>query len=329
MSTEALSQNEIDALLAQSQSVSGAHEDSGKPGKSVFSYNFSKQRKFNKNDFISIEHIHKKFVRNIEISLTNVLNTPIMGTLAAATELSYGDCLDSFASPTCIYVLSINGNQGKFILEIDPNFVFFVIERILGGNSNEIHLMDRELSQIEERIMQRVVNFLLKDLVHAWARVEKLLVELDVFYAQPDYVQVVSKSEPVILVSMDMRTSEKNLGYLNLCLPGNVLDGLNLRGEKEADTRHVAESSPQDRRKLEQNVNNSILPLRVILGQTNMSVTDLLSLGSGDIINLDKEDGGVVDVYVGNLKMYKAIPSKKDNALTIQIAEVIAATEVA
>ena len=88
MATEALSQSEIDALMSQSQGRTGSEDDVGKKDKAVFTYNSRKQKKFNKNDFLLLESIHKRFLRNIEVTLTNILSTPVMATLAAATWLS-------------------------------------------------------------------------------------------------------------------------------------------------------------------------------------------------------------------------------------------------
>lgn len=323
---DALSQSEIDALLTQTQGV--ADDDGVKPSstkeKAVFTYNFRKQKKFNKSDFVLLESIHKRFLRNIEVTLTNVLSTPVMATLAAATELSYSDCMDSFSSPTCIYILSIGDSPGKFILEIDPNFAFFVIDKILGGNSREVHVMDRELSLIEERIMHRVVSFLNTDLSEAWERVQKLEFEIDAFYAQPDYVQVISSTESVILISMDIRSSDKTLGYVNLCIPSGVLEGLLLQYDKSSEKfGRAVEQSEADRKGLRKQVNNSILQLRVVLGQTKMAVADLLNLDNGDIIFLHNEAKKPVDVYVGDLNLFKATPVKRNNSIAIKISDVV------
>ncbi len=323
MASETLSQNEIDVLLSQSAAEDDGSQRSGnRKEKAVFTYNFRKQKKFNKHDFVLLESIHKRFLRNIEVTLTNVLSTPIMATLAAATELSYSDCMDSFSSPTCIYILNINESMGKFILEIDPNFSFFVIDKILGGNSKEIHTMDRELSLIEEKIMNRVVNLFNQDLTDAWERVEKLAIRVDAFYAQPDYVQVISSTDSVILVSVDIRSSDKTLGYMNLCLPSSILEALVLRYDKSSDIGRNIEQTSDDRTHIENRVMDSVLPLRVVLGQTAMPVSELLNLEYGDIIYLNSESTEPIDVYVGDLRLYKARPVKKKNSIAIRIANI-------
>jgi flagellar motor switch protein FliM len=327
---EGLSQTEIDALLSQTSSAIADSEQSvaRKNEKAVFTYNFRKQKKFNKSHFVLLESIHKRFLRNFEATMTNLLNTPVVGTLAAATELSYSDCMDSFSSPTCIYILNVNDTLGKFILEIDPNFAFFVIDKILGGNSKEIHTMDRELSAIEENIMKRVVRFLIQDSVKAWEVVDSLSIEYDTFYAQPDYVQVINSTETVILVSMDVRSAEKTLGYMNMSLPSSILERLLQRYDDSKEDTSVNQRQVHDQKDIEYQIRNSVLPLRVVLGQTAMRVGDLLTLEEGDVISLQSEVRKPVDVYVGDLNLYKAFPVRRENSTAVQIADIVRASKV-
>lgn len=321
-----LSQNEIDALLSQAQASDSEDQQTiVKKEKAVFTYNFRKQKKFNKNHYTLLEGIHKRFLRSFEITLTNLLTSPVMSTLAAATELSYNDCMDSFSSPTCIYILNVNDGMGKFILEIDPNFAFFVIDKILGGSSKDTHSMDRELSLIEERIMHRVVGFLLEDLADAWQRVDKLHFKIDSFYAQPDYVQVLSNTETVILVSMDVRSADKTLGYMNMCLPSSILEQLLHRYDHSVEdlSQLSVEESSTAQRDITFQMRKSVLPIRVVLGETKISVRDLIGLETGDVIYLHSTVNKPVDVFVGNLRLYKAMPVKKEKSMAVQISSII------
>jgi flagellar motor switch protein FliM len=327
MSKEALSQSEIDALLSQSQiNVETASEEQPVRDireKTIFSYNFRKQKRFNKGQFVFLEGIHKRFLRNFEVTLTNLLSTPVIATLAAATELSFGDCVESFASPTCLYVLNVNDGSGKFIVEIDPNFAFFVIDKILGGSGKGSITMNRELSLIEENLMNRVVRLMNKDLEEAWEKVDTLSVETEGFYSQPDYVQAISLTDTVILISMDVRNSDRVLGYLNLCIPSNILETLLQKYDRTADRLHNAlERNDDDRRKIEHQVHKSMLPVKAILGETTMNIEDVLSLRPNDVIFLHHSSDEPIDVVVGDLRLFKGYTVAKENVMTIQISKI-------
>lgn len=327
MSKEALSQSEIDALLSQSQvnleSLKEPKTAKEAREKTIFSYNFRKQKRFNKGQFVFLEGIHKRFLRNFEVTLTNLLSTPVIATLAAATELSFADCVESFASPTCLYVLNVNDGAGKFIVELDPNFAFFVIDKILGGSGKGSINMNRELSLIEENLMNRVVRQMNKDLEEAWDKVDTITIQTDGFYSQPDYLQSVSLTDTVILISMDIRNSERVLGYLNLCIPSNILELLLQKYDRASDRLHSAkDQNAEDRRKIEFRIQNSILPVKAVLGETSLTVKELLNVKRGDILFLHQPNHEPIDVVVGNLKLFKGFTVAKENIRTVQISRI-------
>jgi len=322
MAKDGLSQGEIDALLSQSSKTEEEEEGVGSKERIVISYNFRKQKKFNKGQFVLLESIHKRFLRNLEVTLTNLLNTPIIATLAAATELTFGDYTDSIASPTCLYLLRVNRDLGKFLLEIDPNFAFFVIDKILGGSGEEKLSTIRELSLIEEKIMYRVINMLLQDLTRAWERIVTLTTKIEGFYAQSDYVQVISSNESVILISMDIRKADNSIGFLNLCLPSAVIESFFQKYDKTAvEPSRTEDLNSGDKKKIEYQIRRSILPLRVVLGETKILVRELLNMEEGDVILLPTEATDPIDIFIGNLKMYKGWPIRKENYFAIKISE--------
>jgi len=321
---EALSQSEIDALLSQTQPQEGQEESEIKRNKVVFGYNFRKQKKFSKGQFVLLESIHKRFLRNVEVTLTNLLSQPVMATLAAATELTYRDCRDSFTAPTCLYLLNINEGGSKFLLEIDPNLAFFFIDKILGGTGKDSFTMDRELSLIEERIMSRLVSLFNHDLKEAWERIETMEIETESFYSQADYIQVFGDSDAVILISMDVRSSDKVLGYLNLCLPSSFLERqLQISDKSFEDMGHSDAQNENDRFSLESRLRNSVIPVRAILGQTKMLVNDLLHLKNGDVIFLHSRVNRPIDIFVGDMRLYKGRPIKKESYMAVKISNIL------
>lgn len=321
---EALSQSEIDALLAPTQSQEGQEESESKRDKVVFAYNFRKQKKFSKGQFILLESIHKRFLRNIEVTLTNLLSQPVMATLAAATELTYRDCRDSFTAPTCLYLLNINKGMSRFLLEVDANLAFFFIDKILGGSGKDTVIMDRELSLIEERIMHRLVSLFNQDLKEAWERIETMEIETENFYSQADYIQVFGDSDSVILISMDIRSMDKVLGYLNLCLPSSFLERqLQISDKSFEDMGDQDEKNGNDRLSLESRLKNSVIPVRAILGQTKMLVDDLLHLKIGDVIFLHNQVNRPIDIFVGDMRLFKGRPIKKESYMAIKISNIL------
>lgn len=238
MTKDHLTQHDIDEMLSKlpvvAQDVEPREE---KLDKTVFQYNFKSQKKLNRGQILLIENLHKRFLRNIEASLTNLLNIPIITNLIAATELSFSQFSESVASPTCLYLLNVSPGGGKVLMEIDSKFAFVVIDKVLGGSSTIEPNIDRELSLIEERVMYRVINVLLRDLEEAWEIVEHVKFSIEGFYSQADYLHLTRGEERIALISVDIRGGEKNMGFINLCLPISALEAIIPKGNRGGGTR--------------------------------------------------------------------------------------------
>lgn len=327
MTQEKLSQEDVDALLSKLRGQTGDRGDGETQKKrTVFPYNFKSQKKMNRGQFLLLESLHKRFLRNIESSLTNLLNAPVIATLASTTELSFGEYAESGSSPTCIYVLNMSNGLGKVIMEIDPDFVFFLIDKVLGGSGTARVSLNRELSAIEEKIMTKILNIFLTDLKDAWSVVERLVFKVDSFYTQFDYVNVIGHSDKIVLVSSDLKVGENEVGFLNLCLPITAVQPILLRGhapESQTTAAPTIETSARQRRLLLSQVTKSTVPLRIILGTARVKVSELLGMEEGDVVILDSEINKPLDMFVGNLKVYKCQPVKKEGFVNVAISGIL------
>jgi len=122
---------------------------------------------------------------------------------------------------------------------------------------------------------------------------------------------------------MDVRSTDKTLGYMNMSLPSSILERLMQKYDDSKEDKSIRQRHDDDQKDIEYQVRDSILPLRVVLGQTSMRIGDLMSLEEGDVIYLQSEAKKPVDVYVGNLNLYKAYPVRKENSTAVQIADVL------
>lgn len=63
--------------------------------------------------------------------------------------------------------------------------------------------------------------------------------------------------------------------------------------------------------------------LRVVLGQTSMIVKDILGLGDGSIVELDKYANEPVEIYVNNVLFAKGEVVSVDDNFGVRITEVV------
>ena len=65
------------------------------------------------------------------------------------------------------------------------------------------------------------------------------------------------------------------------------------------------------------------VPIKVYMGNTKITVQDLLHLECGDVIPLEKSIKEPLAVYVGNYIKFKGKPGLHGNKMAVQITEII------
>jgi len=117
-------------------------------------------------------------------------------------------------------------------------------------------------------------------------------------------------------------------GLMNVCLPFIVLepviDKLNTKywystmNDKDSDSYEDA---------IESLISRAQIPVKAVLGKSNISVGDFVSLCIGDIIRLNTKLDQELDVYVGNLQKFKALPGSAEDKYAVKLTEVLRGDE--
>ena len=65
------------------------------------------------------------------------------------------------------------------------------------------------------------------------------------------------------------------------------------------------------------------IPIKAVLGTSTVSVADFSMLQVGDIIRLDRKAEEELDIYVGNIKKFTALPGASGDNYAVRVTEVI------
>ena len=65
------------------------------------------------------------------------------------------------------------------------------------------------------------------------------------------------------------------------------------------------------------------MPVTAILGRSSINVSDFAALAPGDVIRLDRKVDDELDVYVGNIRKFSALPGSSGKEYAVQITQVI------
>jgi flagellar motor switch protein FliM len=127
----------------------------------------------------------------------------------------------------------------------------------------------------------------------------------------------------IAIVTMNIKIGNVE-GLMNVCLPyitlEDTIDKLNTKywysNMQRQDETNYAEA-------IESLIKRAQVPVKAILGNSIISVSDFASLQPGDIIRLDRRVDEELDVFVGNIRKFTALPGAAGDDYAVRVTSVI------
>lgn len=329
--TDVLDQSEVDALLAavdtqqvQTEAPPQVFGSRGKAQIDVQVYDFKRPERVSKDQMRALEALHEGFGRNFGAALSGYLRTIIEVTVAHIEQLTYSEFIHSLPNPTCFNLLKAEQLDGQLCLEISPLIVYPVIDRLLGGSNADLFIPQRPLTQIEQRLVQRITDRATHFLSEAWTNLTPVTFSVQDFESNPQLVQIVPPNETVVVVGFELKMGNR-AGTMSLCIPYNVIEPIMGKLSNQSWFSYQKKGGQEDgARKLTRNVGQAPVEMRAFLARTTIRVEDLLSLQPGDIITTEKPCTSDIFVQVeGRNKFHGQIGQLRNNR-AIRITRVTA-----
>jgi flagellar motor switch protein FliM len=307
--SDILSQEEVDALLSAVSAggveteVSSAPSDdmsslaSTDADKALSLYDFRRPDRVSKDQMRTLQNLHEGYARQFSTTLTNFLRTFVEIELVSVDQLTYSEFVMSISNPSCIFVFKMEPLEGSAIIEINPSLVFFIIDRLFGGQGRPSE-QNRELTLIEQNVIHRIVERGLNDLKNVWEHIGVFSPRIETYETNPQFVQIAPPGETVILISLEVRM-ENASGLMSLCFPYLLLESVIANLSVESWMSAQSTTTIETRSVLEHEIEALTLPLSVVVGQTHLTIRDLLQLQQGDVLVLDKQKDTDLMVKIG------------------------------
>ena len=320
---EVLSQSEIDNLLAALSTgeldVDDMQEDKDKQ---VKNYDFKRPVKFSKEHLRTLEIIYEHYGRLVSTNLPVYLRKNIQVSVASSETVTFEEFSNALSNPVILWLINFNSLPGNIIIDLSPNLGFAMIDRMLGGQGLPLE-KSREFSEIEMTILEKIMIICMQLMREPWKNVVDISPILERIETNPQFAQVIAPSDMVAIVTMNIKIGDVE-GFMNICLPyftlENVMDNLNTKfwysTMKENDDENYGEY-------IEAMIRRVTVPVKAVLGMSSISVNDFVCLQPGDIIRLDKEVEHELNVFVGNIKKFTALPGSSRDKYAVRVTSVI------
>ncbi len=323
MTTEVLSQTEIDALL-NALSDGSVDEETirmSSPQK-IRVYDFKRPNKFSKGHLHSLLNIHENFCRSLATYLAGNLHAAIEARVLSTEQVTYDEFTSSLPYPTILGIFNMLPLEGNALIELSPTLAFLMVDRLLGGQGLST-TKKRDLTEIERKIIANRMVRIIQLIGEAWMEIFEVKPQLVNMETNPQFTQIVAPNEMVVVITMEVKIADSN-GMINICLPyivmKPILDKLNNLLLFSSEGKAI---TPEERELIRKKIEWAKVPMKVFMGRTQITVQDLLHLERGDVIPLNQGIKDTLAVYVGEYMKFKGMPGLAGNKMAVQITEVI------
>ncbi len=278
-----LSQEEIDNVFRNIREHSNLQED---PSTRAQPYDFRRPDRIGKDQLRAIHLLHENFARSLASSLSAYLRAYVSVNLVSVEQLSFMEFVQCLPSPTIITPLAMKPFDGNAILEMNPTLVFPILEMLLGGNGKGMpHKVDREITEIEQSILEAVYRLILQDMREAWASVTDFNFAIVGTETEPQMLNMLAPNEAVVAVSLEVRLVE-SIGMMNIGMPSIIIKMLRQRFDSQWIMRK-SEPSEEEQARIFRLLQPAQLRAEARLEGPTIRTEDLLKLEVGDVLKLD------------------------------------------
>lgn len=320
---DTLSQEEIDNLLkAFNDGDLNADDFSDTKEKQVKNYDFARPSKFSKDHLRTLEIIFENYGRLLSTNLPAYLRKNVQVEVVNAEANTYSEFAYALSNPVILGVVNFAPLEGNIIIELSANLGFTIVDRMLGGGGAPLE-RNRDFTEIELIILERVLEVCTNLLVDPWESVVSIEPRLERIETNSQFAQFISPGEMTAIITMSVKIGSVE-GLMNICIPYScvepVIDKLNTKywysSMKESDSGAYQEV-------IEDIIDYAKIPVKAMLGRSTISVNDYINIQIGDIIKLDTKVNDELEVYVGNIKKFTALPGATSDSYAVRVTSVI------
>jgi flagellar motor switch protein FliM len=313
-----LNQDEIDALF---RAARGAAKNAA-PSRTILPLNFRAASQANEEDIRAVTGLQEAFARHLSHSLSAYLRNVFDVALVSAEQLIYGEFLQRVPELTYITTVNVNGTgiEARAVTQVDMGITFPLIDLLLGGRGRPEPQI-RELTEIEEHILETVVDLFIREANALWEPYGATF-SFGARQPQSEIMRLMGPRDRVLAFGFEIRLPEIR-GAFNVVLPTVISNVLRKQRGTPLKQRERSRSTTR-MRELMLDCN---FPVEMQLTQVGVSVRKLLDMRPGDVLAFRREVEQPVSVLAGGAPLFVAQLARKNNCRAACLQQRIRAEE--
>jgi len=300
-----LTQEEIDALFRASQKGQIPKGADRAAHKNVSKFNLREISQINKEQVRAFSTLHESFARNVTNSLGAYLRVGFDVNLVSVEQLTFSETVSRLPDLTYVSSFHMQPIDAVGLLQMDLSIAFPIMDLVLGGSGGgEVEV--RDLTEIEEQILESVIRILIRELQSAWAPVLAVEIEFERRQQTSHTQALMGPTERCLALSFEIKMPDAH-GMLNVTLPA-VASNAVLR-KLLAQSAYFRRGGPAAHaQQIQRHLLDGNYEIELRLPRVSVSVRDLTALEVGQVLPLNQPVEQPAILYVAEKEMFTGYP---------------------
>jgi flagellar motor switch protein FliM len=286
--------------------------------RSIQPCNFRSAGRLSNESARTLTSLHDASARNIMNSLDVYLGTGLDVKLVSLEQLSIDDYKAALLAGAYIVPCVFAPSTSSMVLEIDPALMFTMIDLLLGGSgaTGEATTEHRELTEIDEEIMQGVVVLLAQQIERVWQPMNLSLTP-GVCIKPVLAPKLFPPTEKVLLIRFSLTVAGMT-GLLHVAFPASLGSHL-VRVVRADPAREKGSVRYFPRPSLEERVLDCTFTVAADLPEVRVLVRDLSAIAPGTVLRLSAPVSNAGRLTVENKELFAAVPVRSGSRKAAQL----------
>jgi flagellar motor switch protein FliM len=317
----ALTQEEIDAMLRVASGRQGKNQR--KETRSIKPCTFRQSGQLTGEQLAAVNGLHEGFARSLSQSLSAYLRVSFEVKLVSVEQLVYSQFLERIPEVTYMMAFRVEQMMAPAAWQIDHSLVFPLVDILLGGVGH-CEILTREVSEIEDQIMEGVARIICRELGAAWTVLGANL-SLDGRQSPAQVPRFLPSTEKTLCMSFEVRLAEAT-GMLNLILPVSISNTL-LR-KLSADSLHAKpRSADVTREHMTAKMLDCSFPIELGITAIKLPINTVAGLVPQSVCNLGVDVRKPASLVIAGREAFDANPVRHGRLRAAQLGESVTFSE--
>lgn len=285
--------------------------------KPVRYYDFRNPDRLAKEQARTLELFFGHYARSMQSYLTTLFRSVVEVSVGSVRQMSFEEFTMRIRPPISLALVELLPFRPRFAILIDTMISSIWIDKLLGGTGGTV-ILDRDLTEIEQRLVVRVHQGTLVYLREAFASVSSFDPHIIGMETQAPFTQIISPVEVGLSIEFTVEV-DGTVGKMMYLFPFPLLMAILPTHGTELKEANAPELIPP--------LKNVRVSLSVPLGKAHLKVREVMELEEGDLIPLDQSIGSLFPLLVEGQVKYHGKVGLKGKRLAIAIEEVEGANE--